>query len=124
MTVGIEYMDKIVSFLHQLELLSNLSIDEIVDISNYFLLKEYSSNTILFDEGDPGNILYIVYKGLVISDCQLPNGTKRTIAEFLPGDFFGEMAIFENAPRSATCKTVNKTKLFTLSGYYEIRIEK
>ncbi len=57
----------------------------------------------LFRQGDAGNELYIVRRGSVATSISLPDGESREIAVFKSGDFFGEMSIFENAPRSATC---------------------
>lgn len=57
----------------------------------------------LFSQGDEGSELYIVGRGTIGSSITLEDGSEREIAVFHSGDFFGEMSIFESAPRSATC---------------------
>ncbi len=46
---------------------------------------------------------------------RLPDGGDKEIARFAPGDFFGEMSIFDNAPRSASCRALEKSVLYSLS---------
>jgi diguanylate cyclase (GGDEF)-like protein len=50
----------------------------------------------------------------VATSISLPDGKSREIAIFKSGDFFGEMSIFENAPRSATCISREDSVLFRL----------
>ncbi len=61
------------------------------------------SGSRLFSQGDAGEELYIVKTGCIGSSITLEDGSQREIAVFHAGDFFGEMSIFESAPRSATC---------------------
>ena len=65
---------------------------------------ELADGQILFHEGEPGNELYILAEAEVAISISLPDGTEHQIARFAPGDFFGEMSIFDDAPRSATCQ--------------------
>jgi diguanylate cyclase (GGDEF)-like protein len=103
-----------VEFLQNVDLFSLLSGDEISKIIKSLHSISFDADEILFKEGDEGNELFIVTAGKVASFVVLPNGSKREIAEFKSGDFFGEMSIFENAYRSATCFTKEKTSLLTL----------
>jgi diguanylate cyclase (GGDEF)-like protein len=68
----------------------------------------------LFREGDQGRELYIVTSGKVATALRLSDGKERVIKEFTAGDFFGEMSIYENTPRSATCYTKTKSTFYTL----------
>ncbi|MBN2038743.1 MAG: GGDEF domain-containing protein [Spirochaetes bacterium] len=101
-------------FLKNVELFSLLSDDEIERIIKSLHTNEFEPDHVLFEEGDEGNELFIVMSGKVASYVVLPNGNKREIAEFRPGDFFGEMSIFENTERSATCYTKEKSTLLSL----------
>ncbi len=107
-------MKSTVEFLQDVDLFSLLSEDEINRIIKSLHSVEIDADEILFKEGDEGNELFIVIDGKVASYVVLPNGSKREIAEFKPGDFFGEMSIFENTFRSATCFTKERTSLLTL----------
>ncbi|MDY6932886.1 MAG: GGDEF domain-containing protein [Spirochaetota bacterium] len=107
-------MEDNVTFLQQVDIFSLLTIDEINIVISRLQFVDIDENKILFQEGDEGNELFIVKMGRVASSVLLPNGNKREIAEFTSGDFFGEMSIFENAPRSATCCTKDKCLLISL----------
>lgn len=54
-------------------------------------------------EGQPGNEMYIILKGSVGVYITSVIGTLTQVATIGEGDFFGEMAIFDNLPRSASC---------------------
>jgi diguanylate cyclase (GGDEF)-like protein len=103
-----------IEFLQNVELFSLLSEDEIGRIIKSLHSLEKEADEVLFKEGDEGNELFIVMTGKVASYVMLPKGIKREIAEFKPGDFFGEMSIFENTHRSATCYTKEKCMLLSL----------
>ncbi len=103
-----------IEFLQNVDLFSLLSDEEIGRIIKSLHSVEKDADEILFKEGDEGNELFIVMTGKVASYVVLPKGTKREIAEFKPGDFFGEMSIFENTHRSATCYTKEKSSLLSL----------
>jgi diguanylate cyclase (GGDEF)-like protein len=63
----------------------------------------FPQDTVIFDEGDEGTDLFIITEGSVTSSLRLPNGKQKELVTFGAGNFFGEMAIFDNSPRSATC---------------------
>ncbi len=107
-------MDNLTAFLQQVEIFSLLSTKEIDIIIPGLRFYEINSGDIIFKEGGEGDELFIVKEGRVASSVMLPNGNKREIAEFKTGDFFGEMTIFENAPRSATCFAKEKSMLISL----------
>ncbi|MDY6968537.1 MAG: GGDEF domain-containing protein [Spirochaetota bacterium] len=107
-------MINIVDFLHQVDIFSLLSTNEIHQIIKSLRFINIDKEEILFNEGDEGNELFIVKSGKIASYVVLPNGNRREIAEFTQGDFFGEMSIFENASRSATCYSKEKSLLISL----------
>jgi diguanylate cyclase (GGDEF)-like protein len=103
-----------VEFLNTVEIFSLLRPEEIQNIAGLFKLHEIDKGEVLFREGDDGNELFIVMSGAVASSIRLPDGGERQIAQFMTGNFFGEMSIFENAPRSATCSSLEKSMLLGL----------
>jgi diguanylate cyclase (GGDEF)-like protein len=109
-------MDITVEFLSTVEIFSLLKPEEIDSIAGLFKVHEINDGEVLFREGDKGNELFIVKSGTVASSIRLPDGGERQIAVFSAGNFFGEMSIFENAPRSATCYC---TEHSTLLGLHE-----
>ncbi len=107
-------MENSVEFLSQIEIFSLLGQDDIGKISGLFKLHEIGEGEVLFREGDEGNELFIVKSGIMASSIQLAGGGSRELATFQTGNFFGEMSIFEKAPRSATCYCKKKCVLMSL----------
>jgi CRP/FNR family cyclic AMP-dependent transcriptional regulator len=70
----------------------------------------YGPGTVLFREGDAGKDLYLIVNGRVLIYKE-STGTRKTLAELGPGDFFGEMAVFNDAPRTATAETIENCLL-------------
>ena len=103
-----------VQFLKSVEIFSLLSDEELEMIIDNFHFFNTGENEALFHQGDEGNEMFIVKSGSVKTSIRLTDGTDRDLAVFTTGDFFGEMSIFENAPRSATCSTVDQSSLIGL----------
>lgn len=101
-------------FLKSVSIFSLLEREEIEKISSALRPVEAAKGTVLFRQGDEGRELYIVESGCIASSIELPDGGNREIALFRPGDFFGEMSIFEEAPRSATCSAKEDSILLRL----------
>jgi len=105
--------DSAAEFLHQVDIFSQLTVPEINSIIARLHFIDIDGGETLFREGDEGNELFIVKSGKVAITIKLPSGRERELREFESGDFFGEMSIFENAPRSATCYAKQKSQLFS-----------
>lgn len=69
---------------------------------------------VIFREGDVGHTMYVLTSGKVRISKKV-QGQERTLAVLGPGDFFGEMAILNGAPRTATATAESATKLLVLS---------
>jgi len=88
-------------------LLKNIPVFETLDATSLKKLaklstrKRYKKGAIIIKEGELGNSLFIILEGEV-EVVKAEKRTKKTFASLKPFDFFGEMAILENKPRSAT----------------------
>ena len=105
-----------VEFLKHVELFSLLNDREIESIIDFLRIIQIDETEALFRQGDEGHELFIVRSGRIRVSISLHDGREKDITEFLPGDFFGEMSIFENAPRSATCYASTQSSLYALMG--------
>ena len=81
--------------------LSGAELQTLADFSN---VKRYPGGTFLFHEGDPGHEMYVVLEGKVMISKFIPGGGEEALAILERGDFFGEMSLIDNAPRSADAK--------------------
>ena len=71
--------------------------------------KTFHKDEYICYEGQPGNEMYIILKGVVGIYLTSAMGTVTEVAQLKEGDFFGEMAIFDNLPRSASCIALEDT---------------
>ncbi len=72
--------------------------------------KTFEAGDIIFCEFEPGDSFYFIQEGR-IKVTKIIAEREKTLDIFEPGDIFGEMAILENAPRSATCIAVEPLKV-------------
>jgi F420-non-reducing hydrogenase small subunit len=74
----------------------------------------YEKGEIICQEGDPGDCMYIIQSGAV--EITRQKGSQEVVVAMLEqGDFFGEMALLDQQPRSATVKTMCRTRLLPLT---------
>ncbi len=78
-------------------------------------LTHFDSGHVLFHEGDDGDDMYIIQSGRVAIKKKVKEGD-TTLAVLEKGDFFGEMAILERMPRSATAEVIEEGDLIVISG--------
>ncbi len=71
---------------------------------------EYEPNDIIFCEFEPGNDFYFIQSGRV-EIVKIINNREKTLDILAPGDVFGEMAILEEEPRSASAIAIEHVKL-------------
>lgn len=107
-------MSELDAFLSGLPLFSGMSGLELGAVEAFLERRRLAEGEVLFREGDPGSELFIVCEGLMGSYVAQNDGTRREVYEFKPGCQFGEMAVIETAPRSATCYAKEATELLVL----------
>jgi signal transduction histidine kinase len=65
----------------------------------------------IFKEGDPGDGIYLIAEGAVCISVRMPNLQLCQLARLEKGDFFGEMAVLDQGPRSASVSAIVKTEV-------------
>ena len=75
--------------------------------------KKIHANTVLFHEGDRGEDMYIIQSGKVKISKRI-RGVEKTLATLEKGEFFGEMAILNDKPRSATAETIDDCEMLLI----------
>ena len=101
-------------FLRTLVLFQDLRAGELGLLSHALHARTYHIGESLFEEGDIGRALFILETGKVDLLRQQPDGRKRVIFTVSPGEFFGEMALLEQLPRTASAVAVEKSHVYLL----------
>jgi CRP/FNR family transcriptional regulator, cyclic AMP receptor protein len=90
-----------IELLKKIPLFESLTEDELEEIEKICFRETHTKDTIMFFEGDPGNRCYVIIKGEVRISKFIPNIGEEALAVLKPGEYFGEMALIDNFPRSA-----------------------
>ena len=103
-------------FLQRVSIFSGVGQDSLERIASITQEKAFPKKSIIFHEGDRGDTLYILKSGRVKISKITEDGREKTLALMQPGEFFGEMAIFDEQPRSATAEVLDEQAVvFTLA---------
>jgi MFS superfamily sulfate permease-like transporter len=100
--------------LERLALAAGLSEDELASLRRSLRRAELNADEVLFREGEPGDKLYLLARGAV-SILVHGGGQQRRIVTFAPGSVFGEAAMLDGAPRSATATVIEDAIVYSLS---------
>jgi CRP/FNR family transcriptional regulator, cyclic AMP receptor protein len=105
---------EIVEALRGMALFRGLTDEELAGLAERVVRKRYARNEAIFCQGEPGRGLYIVARGHVGISRQGPQGTELLLTLAGPGEYFGELALFDGAPRSAGATALDDCRLLVL----------
>jgi len=91
--------------LNNVPLFSSLSEVELALLTQVRQIRNYPANATIINDGDPANALYIINKGKVKVCISNEQGREVVIAQLADGEYFGEMSLVDDKPRSATIIT-------------------
>jgi CRP-like cAMP-binding protein len=102
------------------QLLSNISIfegleaEELEHLSTLLRSRRYAKGEVIFHKGDVGTALYIVRKGEVAIRLSSEDGKEAILSLLVRGDFFGELALLDDEPRSTDAVAREEVDLLSL----------
>src|SRR5512145_3345881 len=101
-------------FLRKINLFQPLEDFELVEILGICVTKNYAAGSQIFAEGDPASRFYIIREGEVRISKIIPGIGEEALALLRPGHFFGEMALVDEAVRSAFAFANNDSVLMEI----------
>ena len=107
--------DKTVSFLAKVPLFHNLKRGQLERLAKRVVPREYKAGQDIVTQGKGGAGLFIVSSGHAEAVLVRTDGTKTVVNTFGPTDFFGELALLDDAPRTASVVCTEDTECLVLS---------
>ncbi len=89
-----------------------LSDAHLASLSDGVVTQSFSAGDTIFQEGDSGDGVYVVAEGTVLITALLNEETRCDLSRLRKGDFFGEMAVIDSGPRSATASVTEETVVY------------
>ncbi len=86
----------------------------LTDVGRRLRHRHFRRNEVIFHQGDPGDALHVITEGAVKIVLPSAEGDEAIIATLHPGDFFGELALLDSKPRSASAVAVEATETLSL----------
>jgi CRP-like cAMP-binding protein len=105
-------LSKRLSELKRMSLFGELTHREMKIVNGFMHERSYLKNEVIFDEGEEGQAIYIILEGKVLI-CHQGQGDKP-IALLESGNFFGELALLDDASRAAQARAAESCTLLTL----------
>ena len=107
--------DKTVSFLAKVPLFHNLKRGQLERLAKRVVPREYKAGQDIVTQGKGGAGLFVVSSGHAEAVLVRTDGTKTVVNTFGPTDFFGELALLDEEPRTASVVATEDTKCLVLS---------
>jgi CRP/FNR family transcriptional regulator, cyclic AMP receptor protein len=102
------------AFLSSIPLFDTLTTRQKGILLKIVHIRTFKDGEIVFRQGDPGVGLYVVREGQFEVYHEHPDLTRRKIATIEQGDFFGEISLLNDSPRSATVVSSQESTLYGL----------
>ncbi|HEX9494954.1 MAG TPA: cyclic nucleotide-binding domain-containing protein [Candidatus Limnocylindria bacterium] len=99
----------LVARLKRVPLFANLSQKQLRRVSDHGWVAEFPEGKVLCTEGRPGDSFFVILEGFALASRR-----GRKIRTLKAGDYFGEVALLDNAERTATVTAIGPTRCFML----------
>ncbi len=107
-------LSEVGTLLKSIPIFEDLTSRELSIVERIAHRRSYGQGEAIFHEGDPGVGIYVVQEGEI---CILSENPNTVLGELSSGEFFGEIAILNETPRSATARA--KTTSVVLAFFKE-----
>ena len=109
-------VEETAALLAQVGVFAELGRAELEQVAEVAVPRSFHAGEVVFREGDESNTSYIVREGHARAVRQHSDGRTLTLANFGPGEVFGELAMFDSDRRSATIEAIDDLDLLAILG--------
>jgi CRP-like cAMP-binding protein len=102
------------SLLTQNPVFADLTAEEVQAVVGRLRPQRFRAGEVIVRQGDPGDSFYLIARGRVVVVVEGAEGPQEA-AELVDGDYFGEIALLRETPRTATCQARTDVETLTLS---------
>jgi len=106
--------EDILSTLRQVPLFSNMTDGELREFEKLIHQRQFKAGETIFWEGEPGVGMYIIQHGAVAICKHNRNDVRETLVLLHDGEFFGELALLDESPRSASAIAEQNSQIIGL----------
>jgi CRP/FNR family transcriptional regulator len=106
--------EETVELLRRVPVFSALGSEELARVAEVAVPRRFDAGEAVFREGDESDTCYIVRSGHARAVREHSDGRSITLANFGPGDIFGELAMFDSERRSATVEAIESTEAIAI----------
>jgi len=104
--------------LRKIPLFAKLNDQDLEQLAEATVTRTFNKNSIVITEGDSSSSLYIILSGDVKVFVSDEDGKTNIVNRLGSGDYFGELSLIDDEPRSASVEAVSKCKISILSRQY------
>ena len=106
----------VAALLAKVPTFETLGEPDLLEVAKVAVPRRFEAHEVIFREGDASDTCYIVRSGHARAIREHSDGRSLTLAQFGPGDIFGELAMFDDERRSANVETVEATEVIAILG--------
>jgi CRP-like cAMP-binding protein len=101
--------------LRNVPLFAGLESSDLQRLGRILVPRQYEAGEVIIKEGDEAVGFFVLSSGKVRVVKDLGGGKEQTLATLTPGEFFGETALLDGYPRTASVEAVEKTECLALT---------
>ena len=107
--------EEIIGFLKEIPLFAELKEEDLTELCKHIKLRRFMKNSPIVRQGDAGDNFYTIVSGKAKIVVTGNNGAEKILGTLSTGDSFGETALIEKGPRTASIITLSQTAVFEIS---------